>query len=104
MMRQVECSQNQLPVDHGLSLAARVAEQPRDVQLVALTMVDGTRIRGLLHRAPGTRTLDYLNRQAETFVAVTDATVANGETSEQVLFVAINKSHIVQVIEAEAED
>ena len=28
-------------------------------------MVDGTRIRGMLHRAPGTRTLDYLNRQAE---------------------------------------
>jgi hypothetical protein len=84
----------------SLSLAARVTESPRDLQEVALIMVDGTEIRGMLHRAPGTRTLDYLNRQAETFVAMTNAILTRGEQVEGVSFIAINKIHIVRVIEA----
>jgi hypothetical protein len=87
------------PSDRTHGLAARLPDHPKDAQEVSLIMVDGTSIRGVLHRAPGTRTLDFLNRQAETFVAITDAIVAHADRIEHVPFVAINKSHIVQVIE-----
>jgi hypothetical protein len=87
-----------------LTLAGRLPESPRDLQEVALVMVDGTEVRGMLHRAPGTRTLDYLNRQAECFVAMTDAELVRDGRTEQVPFMAINKAHIVRVIEASAEN
>ena len=61
---------------------------------------DGTEIRGVLHRTQGTRTLDYLNHQAEAFVAMTDAMLYSGERTENVAFIAINKAHIVRLIEA----
>jgi len=63
-------------------------------------MVDGTEIRGVLHRAHGSRTLDYLNRQAEGFVAMTDAALVRDGCTELVAFVAINKAHILRLIEA----
>jgi hypothetical protein len=94
----------QVPRGRSAGIGARVSDRPRDLQEVILAMVDGTRIRGMLHRAPGTRTLDFLNRQSEGFVAMTEATVVHGESTEQVPFAAINKAHIVQVIEAAAED
>jgi hypothetical protein len=76
------------------------AERPRELQEVALVMIDGTEVRGMLHRAHGTRTLDFLNRQSEAFVAMTDALLhRNGET-EEVSFIALNKTHILRVIEA----
>jgi hypothetical protein len=81
-------------------LTARVTERPRDLQEVALILVDGTEVRGMLHRTHGTRTLDYLNRQAETFVAMTDAILTRADHTEHVSFIALNKSHIVRVIEA----
>ncbi|HLZ28523.1 MAG TPA: hypothetical protein VKV73_14495 [Chloroflexota bacterium] len=92
--------------DRAVGLAGRVGteERPRDLQGVALVMVDGTEIRGVLHRAPGTRTLDYLNRQAESFVAMTHATITHGERTAQVSFIAINKAHIIRVIEAAEAD
>ena len=83
----------------GMGLAGRVGERPRDLQKVALVMLDGTEIRGILHRAPGTRTLDYLNRQAEAFVAMTEATLTRSDNSEYVPFIALNKAHILRVIE-----
>jgi len=86
--------------ERAVGLTARVGERPRDLQKVALVMVDGTEIRGMLHRAPGTRTLDYLNRQAEAFVAMTDATLTRDDNSEYVAFIALNKVHILRVIEA----
>ena len=82
------------------TLVSRLSDSSRQLQEVALVLVDGTEIHGVLHRAHGTRTLDYLNRQAETFVAMTDAVMFRGTESEHVPFVAINKSHIVRVIEA----
>jgi hypothetical protein len=88
----------------GLTGRVGVEERPRDLQGVAMVMLDGTEIRGVLHRAPGTRTLDYLNRQAEAFVAMTDATLTRAERSEHVSFIAINKAHIVRVIEAADAD
>lgn len=83
------------------TLAARVVERPRELQEVALIMVDGTEIRGMLHRAHGSRTLDFLNRQSEAFVAMTNALVFKGESSEHVSFIAVNKAHIARVVEAE---
>jgi uncharacterized protein DUF6812 len=82
------------------SVAARLPDRPRDLQEVALMMVDGTEIRGVLHRAHGTRTLDYLNRQAEGFVAMTDAELVRDGRTELVAFLAINKAHILRLIEA----
>ena len=82
------------------SLSARIPERPRALQDVALILADGTEVRGVLHRTQGTRTLDYLNHQAESFVAMTDAMLFAGERTEHVSFIAINKAHIVRVIEA----
>lgn len=90
--------------DRTTSLAARFSDTSRQLQEVALVLVDGTEIQGVLHRAHGTRTLDYLNRQAETFVAMTDAVMFRGDQSEHVPFIAVNKSHIVRVIEAAESD
>jgi hypothetical protein len=75
-------------------------ERPRDPQAVTLLLVDGTEVHGVLHRAPGTRTLDYLNRQAESFVAMTDALVTSRGSTQSVEFIAINKSHIVRLVES----
>jgi hypothetical protein len=88
------------------SLSGRVVtgERPRDLKEVTLLLVDGTRIRGVLHRAPGTRTLDYLNRQAETFVAMTNAMVSSADGDEHVPFMAINKMHIARVVEIDDVD
>lgn len=80
-------------------LAARMVDRPRELQEVALSLVDGTEIRGMLHRAHGSRTLDFLNRQSEGFVAMTDALVFQGERTERVLFIAVNKAHVVRVVE-----
>jgi uncharacterized protein DUF6812 len=82
------------------SLASRLTEQPRELQEVALVMIDGSEVRGMLHRAHGSRTLDFLNRQSETFVAMTDAVLYRGEEAEEISFIAINKAHILRVIEA----
>jgi hypothetical protein len=99
-MSQAERTQIQADrAERAMGLHARVGERPRDLQRVSLVMLDGTEIKGVLHRAPGTRTLDYLNRQAEAFVAMTDATLTNGERTDFQPFVAINKVHIVHVIE-----
>jgi hypothetical protein len=86
------------------SLSARVTDRPRELQEVALIMVDGTEIRGILHRARETRTLDYLNRQTEDFVAMTDAVLSRGDSEEFVSFIAINKAHVMRVIEAADAD
>ena len=85
-------------------LAARKVDRPRELQEVALMMIDGTEIRGMLHRAHGSRTLDFLNRQSEGFVAMTDALIFHGERTEHVSFIAVNKAHIIRVVEAADTD
>jgi len=85
-------------------LAARMVDRPRELQEVALIMIDGSEIRGMLHRAHGSRTLDFLNRQTEGFVAMTDALVFHGERTERVSFIAVNKAHVIRVIEAADAD
>ena len=86
------------------TLGARLPDRARALQEVTLMLADGTEIRGVLHRTQGTRTLDYLNHQAEAFVAMTDAMLYSGERTENVAFIAINKAHIVRLIEAAEED
>jgi len=87
------------------SLSARLPTEPtRSLQEVTLALIDGTEVRGMLHRAHGTRTLDFLNKQSEIFVAMTDATLYRGDDAEDVPFIALNKAHIVRVIEAEDLD
>jgi hypothetical protein len=85
-------------------LAARLPnDRARSLQEVALVMVDGTEVRGMLHRAQGTRTLDFLNKQSETFVAMTNATLSRGEEVQDVGFIALNKAHILRVLEADED-
>jgi hypothetical protein len=90
--------------ERALGLSGRMSSgetRLRDLQEVALLLVDGSQVRGQMHRTPGTRTLDYLNHQAETFVAMTDALVTEPDGSvNRVSFVAVNKAHIVRAIEA----
>ena len=90
--------------ERTLGVAARLDRSVRDLQEVALTMIDGTAVRGILHRAHGTRTLDYLNRQAEGFVAMTDVELVRHGRTELVPFLAINKSHILRLSEAADDD
>ena len=86
-------------------LASRLpSERNRQLQEVVLVMTDGTEIHGVLHRAQGSRTLDFLNRQTESFVALTNVTLYRGDETEMLPFIAINKSHIMRVIEAEDLD
>jgi hypothetical protein len=87
---------------HGL--AARMVDHPRELQEVALMLIDGSEVRGMLHRAHGSRTLDFLNRQSEGFVAMTDALIFHRDRKEQVAFIAVNKAHIIRVVEAAEAD
>jgi hypothetical protein len=83
------------------TLANRIpTERSRDLQEVVLLLVDGSEVRGVLHRTPGTRTLDFLNRQSEAFLAMTDAELTHHGVSEFIFFIAINKAHVVRVTEA----
>jgi hypothetical protein len=87
------------------NLSARLpAERTRTLHEVSLVMIDGTEVRGMLHCAQGTRTLDFLNKQSEAFVALTDVTLYRGDDAEEVPFIALNKTHILRVIEAEDLD
>jgi hypothetical protein len=87
------------------TLSSRLpSERGRERQEVSVVMTDGTEIHGMLHRAQGSRTLDFLNRQTEGFVALTEVTMYRGEETDMLSFIAINKSHIMRVIEAEDLD
>jgi hypothetical protein len=90
--------------ERTLNVLAQADRSARDLQQVALTMIDGTQVRGILHRAQGTRTLDYLNRQADGFVAMTDAELVRDGRTELVPFLAINKAHILRLIEAKDDN
>jgi hypothetical protein len=90
--------------ERTLNVLAQADRSARDLQQVALTMIDGTQVRGILHRAQGTRTLDYLNHQAEGFVAMTDAELVRDGRTELVAFLAINKAHILRLIEAKDDN
>ena len=88
--------------ERTVRLSERLPERPRELQEVDVTMVDGTEIRGMLHRAYGSRTLDFMNKADEPFVALTDATLTKADVSEEVPFIAVNKVHVMRVIETDA--
>jgi hypothetical protein len=83
--------------ERTMSLSARITERPRELQEVSLIMIDGTEVRGMLHRMHGSRTVDFLNCQTEDFVAMTEVSLQRGEKMEHLSFIAINKAHVMRV-------
>lgn len=72
----------------------RLDQAQRDLKRAIVRTSDGVEIRGQIHIPPGTRTLDFLNRPNESFIAVTSATIAMSGRVEQADFLAVNKAHI----------
>ena len=66
----------------------------RDLKRAIVRTSDGVEVRGLIHLPPGTRTLDFMNRDSESFIAVTGATISINGRVEQADFLAVNKAHI----------
>lgn len=59
-----------------------------------IRMIDGMEIRGTVYLPPRMRVIDLLNREAEDFIAVTDADIVMDGRVEHVNFIAVNKTHI----------
>ncbi|HEY7065329.1 MAG TPA: hypothetical protein VII06_27880 [Chloroflexota bacterium] len=79
----------------SLSAAGRGLDQAqRDLKHAIVRTSDGVEIRGMIHIPPGTRTLDFMNRPSESFIAVTQATLVVSGRVEQAEFLAVNKAHI----------
>jgi hypothetical protein len=64
-----------------------------------IRMIDGMEIRGTVYLPPRMRVIDLLNREAEDFIAVTNAELAMEGRTEFVNFIAVNKSHIATLRE-----
>jgi hypothetical protein len=76
----------------------------RDAKRAIVRTSDGMEIRGLIHIPPGTRTLDFMNRATDNFIAVTSATIIVGGRVEQANFVALNKAHITVLREVAEQE
>ena len=74
--------------------SGRLDQAQRDLKRAIVRTSDGVEIRGIIHIPPGTRTLDFMNRPAESFIAVTSATISVSGRVEQAEFLAVNKAHI----------
>jgi hypothetical protein len=91
---------------HGYSSPGQrpvTTQVSRDAKPSVLRLADGTEIRGTIYMVPGTRTLDMLNRQAEDFLAITDATITIDGQTETSKFIAVNKGQIVTLRELTEE-
>ena len=64
-------------------------------------MIDGMEIRGTVYLPPRMRVIDLLNREAEDFIAITNAELVMDGRTEQVSFIAVNKSHIATLRDPE---
>ena len=88
-----------------MSLAERAVggRRPEVVDRTAtelvMRMLDGMEVRGLAHLPPNMRPIDFLNREAEPFIAVTNAIISVAGTTERADFVALNKNHVVSLRE-----
>jgi hypothetical protein len=87
----------------------RTEERPmeystRQCKSALLRLVDGMEIKGTIHVTPGVRPLDLLNRQVESFIAVTNATLTLAGRVKSVDFVAVNKAHVVILYEEDCKD
>jgi hypothetical protein len=67
---------------------------------LVLHMLNGMEVRGQAHLPRSTRPIDFLNRDAEPFIAVTNAVITVGGHTQRSEFVALNKNHIVSLSEA----
>lgn len=72
----------------------RLDQAQRDLKRAIVRTSDGVEIRGMIHIPPGTRLLDFVNRPAESFIAITSATITVNGRVEQAEFLAVNKAHI----------
>ena len=66
---------------------------------LVLRMLDGMQVQGLAHLPPNMRPIDFLNREAEPFIAVTNAIISVGGKTERADFIALNKHHVVSLRE-----
>jgi hypothetical protein len=67
-----------------------------------IRMIDGMEIRGTVYLPPRMRVIDLLNREAEDFIAITDAEIVmDAGRTEHVRFIAVNKSHIATLRDPE---
>jgi hypothetical protein len=87
----------------------RTEERPlehstRQCKSALLRLVDGMEIQGSIHLAQGVRPLDLLNRQVESFIAVTNATLSLAGRVKSVDFVAVNKAHVVVLYEEDCKE
>jgi hypothetical protein len=66
-----------------------------------IRMIDGMEIRGTVYLPPRMRVIDLLNREAEDFIAITNAELVmdGGRRTEFVNFIAVNKTHIATLRE-----
>jgi hypothetical protein len=74
--------------------------QERAITVLILRTIDGMEVRGSAHLPRGTRPIDFLNRDAEQFIAITDAVIYFGGQTDKTAFVAVNKNHIVSLRES----
>lgn len=68
-----------------------------------IRMIDGMEIRGTVYLPPRMRVIDLLNREAEDFIAITNAELifTEGGRTEFVSFIAVNKTHIATLRDPE---
>jgi uncharacterized protein DUF6812 len=74
--------------------------QERTATDLVLRMLDGMEVRGAAHLPRNTRPIDFLNRDAEPFIAITNALITINGKTERADFVAVNKTHLVSLREA----
>ena|SRR5437588_12428561 len=84
--------------ERGKFFTERVHTQ--SVQVLVRTLQG--EVRGHFHILPGQRVKDMLN-SADQFIALTEATMTNEATTQEVKFVALNKQHIISLIPLEED-
>lgn len=81
--------------ERGKYFTDRVHTHLVDVVIVTLR----GQVLGKAHLMPGQRIKDMLNSHDDAFIALTDATLTNSDSStQQIKFMLLNKSHIISVV------
>jgi hypothetical protein len=78
------------------SLASKVYNRvAREPVRAVLWLTTGEEICGTVYLLPGVRLLDLLNLPGDHFIAVTDARISRAGSTQDLDFVAVNKTQIV---------
>ena len=85
--------------ERGIGVPKRFDVQERSATALVLRTIDGMEFRGSAHLPRGTRPIDFLNRDSEQFIAITDAVITLNGHTERTPFVVVNKIHIVSLRE-----